>query len=305
MSQKKNRFAWCFLLALLFVNNSVMSVERKKTIIVSIPPMQYLMQRIVGDEITVHSLISGNDNAELFEPGPKQLLSIKDASLYFPVGLPFEEKWLPVIQENNRGLVVADCCQDLMKDLIDEDLSDEELVDIDHDEGEHHHLSSTQKDPHLWTDPVLNREIVNRMKDYLLNIFPENKQQIIKNHKVLDDELDSIDREIKALIKNLDKRIFIVSHPAWSYFSDRYSLEQISIEQEGKEIGIRATIALAELAKKENIKKIFIQKQIKSKSSIAFAKEINAEVIEIDPLEYDHLKNLLMTAKLIFNSLDE
>lgn len=256
-------------------------------IIVSIPPMQYLMKRIAGDDIEVRSLIDSSDNAELFEPRPGQLRLFNRADSYFSLQLPFERKWLKLVKENNPQLIIEECCDDLRR------------VFSEHD----HEFHEADKDPHIWTDPVINRDIAFRMRNLLITLFPDHEKRFINNYAELERELVSLHKEIILLTEGLEDKIFIVSHPAWSYFSDRYGFLQIPLEYEGKEIGIRSTVTLVELAREKNIDTVFIQRQIKSSSAIALANEIGAKLVELDPLAEDHLKNLLFTATQITSSL--
>ncbi len=275
------------LLLLFFLSTNNVLASEKALIFVSIPPMQYLMQRIAGDKIEVRSLLDSSDNAELYEPTPSQLRSIVSATLYFPLNMPFEKKWLPVVKENNPSLIVADCCDDLTRVFV----------------KNKHSRHQIEKDPHIWIDPVINRDIARRMRDALISLFPKRENVLVKNHAQLDKELELLHEEILSSTKKLQNRTFIVSHPAWSYFSERYGFNQVPLEYEGKEIGVRSTVKLVELAKEKKINTIFVQRQIKSNPAVALAKEINAEIIELDPLAHDHINNLRLTAKLISDSM--
>lgn len=274
------------LLSVLLSNQSMAKPDGM--IIVSIPPLEYMMQRIVGDSIAVDSLVSTNGSPELFEPSPKELLKIQNADLYFALGLPFEKKWLATIRQQKSIDIEENCCQDLRS------------LDVSHT-----HIHDQHKDPHIWTDPVLSIEIARRMKDSVTRLFKDKEILFENNFLKLEQELITLDKEIRNQTQQLTHRTFIVSHPAWSYFSKRYALEQLSIEQEGKETGARARSRLLQSAKQKKISAVYHQAQLNSKSARLFADEINAEVIEINPLEYDHITNLKLTADLIVKSLNK
>ena len=64
-------------------------------------------------------------------------------------------------------------------------------------------------------------------------------------------------------------------------------MKQVCLEENGKEPGTSYLASLIDEARKNNIRYIFIQKQFNAESAKTMAKEINAEVIEIDPLAED------------------
>jgi zinc transport system substrate-binding protein len=91
----------------------------------------------------------------------------------------------------------------------------------------------------------------------------------------------------------------MVFHPAWSYFAETYGLEQISIEQQGKEPGPRTLQEIINRGKKLDIKAIFVQKQFGLSVAQKVAKMIGATVREMDPLAENYFENMRQTAKAI------
>jgi zinc transport system substrate-binding protein len=84
----------------------------------------------------------------------------------------------------------------------------------------------------------------------------------------------------------------MIFHPALTYYAEDYNLEQVSIEFEGKEPAPGRVAELVDLGRSENIKVIFIQKQFNKETAQTIADEINAEVIEINPLAYDWIEQM-------------
>ena len=88
----------------------------------------------------------------------------------------------------------------------------------------------------------------------------------------------------------------MVFHPAWSYFAQTYGLNQISIEQKGKEPGPRSLMKIIEKGKNLKIKVIFVQKQFGLSIAQKVAKMLGATVQELDPLAENYLENMRQTA---------
>ena len=53
----------------------------------------------------------------------------------------------------------------------------------------------------------------------------------------------------------------MVYHPAWGYFARRYDLEQIPVEEEGKEPTAKGIQHLIDQAKRHNTKVVFASPQ--------------------------------------------
>ena len=254
--------------------------DDSKLFIANIPPIAFLMDFLVSDMAEVSSLVSSIDNAELYEPSPKQLLQFSKADLYFTTGLPFEKKWLQVIEENYPQVFIVTCCEDLIRQ---------------HDED---HI-----DPHIWTDPLMTLEISQRLSDVLIQRYPERRKEIEARLQEIEQYVTEIDAEISRELKILKKKVFFVAHPAWSYFASRYQLEQLSIEQEGKEVGISTRVDLQRKARDYNIDTIFTQSQVNPKPAQQFAGEINALIVELNPLAYHHFDNLKYMSSMIIQSM--
>jgi zinc transport system substrate-binding protein len=93
-----------------------------------------------------------------------------------------------------------------------------------------------------------------------------------------------------------------VFHPSYGYFADRYGLIQIAVETEGKEPGAKKLGDLIRQATADGARAIFVQAQFVSKTARAVARELNIEVIQLDPLARDYLKNLIDIARKIAHS---
>ena len=91
----------------------------------------------------------------------------------------------------------------------------------------------------------------------------------------------------------------MVFHPSWGYFANRYSLEQVAIEVQGKEPKPKELIELIKDAKEHEIKIVFVAPQFSQKSAKIIANSINGSVHIIDPLSINWEENLIKTAQKI------
>ncbi len=111
--------------------------------------------------------------------------------------------------------------------------------------------------------------------------------------------MSELDKDISIKLSQLNNRYFIVSHPSWGHFAESYGLKQLSIERDGSEIRAKELTKLIEFAKSRDIKTVYTQKQINNESAKILAREINARLIELDPLAENYIENLRLVATRI------
>lgn len=93
-----------------------------------------------------------------------------------------------------------------------------------------------------------------------------------------------------VILNPLANRTILVSHPAYAYFCRDYNLTQLSIEFEGKDPMPQQLTKILETARDLKVKKIFIQPQFQNKGAKLIAKELDAELITLDPYSEDYFE---------------
>lgn len=251
----------------------------KINIFVSIPPQKFLVERIGGDRVIVNVMVGPGQNPATYEPTPKQMAKLYTADAYFQIGVPFEDVWGNVISETSDTLRMITCCESIM---------DREL------EGHTHGRRGMQAvhDPHVWTSPRKTKGIARQIFNVLAALDPLSKEYYLANYNSLIVDLEILDAGIRERLRAVNIRYLIVSHPSWGYYTDAYDLVQVPIEQQGKEIQAKALAGLVRFARKEKIHAIFVQKQFNHAAAEILAREINAKIIELDPLAENYIVNL-------------
>lgn len=249
-------------------------------IFVSILPQKYLVERVGGDRVAVEVMVRPGLSPETYEPTPKQMASLSNSQLYFRIGIPFESVWIERIERLNSNLKIIDCCHNLLTEkLSNPDQHDSQIT--------RHDL-----DAHVWTSPVNAQYLAELVKAALVELDPLFSDNYERNYAVLIDELDELDSTIRNQLAKIKNRYLLVSHPAWGYFANAYDLKQIPIEQDGSEIRAKELTRLIEFARAENIRTVYAQKQFNNASAEILAREINADVVELDPLAENYIENL-------------
>ena len=272
------------ILVLLFTT----SLFAKINLCVSIPPEAFFVQKIAGDQANVTVLIPPGTSPATYAPKPSQLKAIKQASLYFTIGVPFEKNWLERFKSINSSLKIVDITKGIQKRPIHHTPGEEVHEDA------HHHGAY---DPHVWLSPKLAKVLAKNIADALSHEDPQHKQLYEKNYQSFVAEVRILQDKIKKLLQPLQQRSFIVFHPSFGYFANEFGLRQIAIEKEGKEPGLKYIKRVIDFARKNNIHTIFTEPQFSQKSARYIAKQINGNAVTVDPLSEKWDINLLEIAK--------
>lgn len=249
-----------------------------RTLMVSIPPQKFLAQSIGGALVEVRVMLEPGYAPETYEPTPAQLAHLAGAGLYFSIGVPFESAWLPEIARQNSELQIVECCAGLAAAHKDSDGHD---------------------DPHVWVDPLQFLRAAQLIHAALVQRDVGNRRLYDGNYRKLSEELIRVHRDLRHLLK--DRRIdeFIISHGALGPLADAYGLKQVALDTGGRELGPKALAGVVDLARRQNIRIVFVQKQHGRGPAEALAREIGAELVEIDPLAENYLDNMRTMGRLL------
>jgi len=278
---------------------NIKNADKKIKIYVSILPQKYFVEKIGGPLVDVYVMVRPGQNPHTYEPTPKQMSSFSDTDIYFPIGVTFENIWLDKIASSNPGLKIVSTYEGIKRRTIEKHSHEKE----GEGSGDSHNSHSESLDPHIWLNPNLVIRQAKIIADALIQLSPENKAALEKNLNLFAQEMTDLDQSIRKELMGIKSKAFLVFHPTWGYFTDEYGLEQIAIEKEGKEPSARHLAEIIEMAKKKNIKIIFVQAQFSRTYAESIATAIGARVISVDPLSADYTNNLLKTTKIMAENL--
>ncbi len=269
------------VLTILFYSSIVLFA--KDSIVVSIAPQKFFVQKIAGDLVDITILVPSGSNPATYAPKPKQLSTLKNSKLYFTIGVSFEKHWLKRFQSINSNLKIIDTTDGIKK------------IKMVHKDHKNHHNEGL--DPHVWLSPKLVKVQIKNITKGLISIDPKNRIRYISNRDKFLDEIDELNIKIAKKLSTLKNRKFIVFHPSFGYFAKDYNLTQIAIEREGKEPSLKHIKKVIDYASEHNIKTIFVAPQFSQKSASYIASQIDATIKIINPLAENWSKNILEITK--------
>lgn len=252
----------------------------KQVITVSILPQKTFVEKIAGSDFNIQVLVPEGASPETYALLPSQLKELSRSSVWFRLGhLGFELSWNEKVKELNRSMKVINHSDKM--DLIRGEV-------IQH--GDHSHPGGV--DPHIWLSPALVKQMVNEIAETLSEINPERSDTYEANHEQFIHEINQLDSRIRTSLKEYQGRSFITFHPSLSYFAREYGLVQYPLESDGKEPTAQHMAHVINIARKENIKAIYIQNEFDIDHARVFAEEIDGKVVEVRPLSPDWEDNL-------------
>jgi zinc transport system substrate-binding protein len=281
-----------FMLVLLSSGCSNQSSDYDKpNVMVSILPQKYFVERIADTLVNVSVMVPPGSSPETYEPTPVQIKTLSNSLAYFSLGLlDFEKTTLKKIQGNNTNTRFINHSKEF--NLIEGQC-------IHHDHSHSHGF-----DPHVWLSPVEVKKIVNSIYTTLSEIFPMYDSVFKANTQAFIADIDSLDSCMKNAFKEVSTNKFFIFHPAFTYFARDYGLVQVSLEEDGKSPSMKHMKSVLNDAVSEGVKTIFIQKEFDASMAKTIADDIGGRVVVVDPLDYNWLSNMFITADLIKDALN-
>lgn len=310
---KPNKLFIIFLLFLIISSTLLTGCLSEKrtndslTVIASIIPQKEMIESIGGEYVDVTIMIPAGKSPHSYEPDPKKIANIVQASLYFKVGsgIEFELAHMNAIKEQNPDLKIVDCSKNITILSYNEHYGQEAYKQDQQNYEENKTHLSDGTDPHIWTSPINFKKMAEMVYTALIEIDPVHQQAYTNNYQQYISQLDKLHENISLLLDPYEGNSFMVYHPSWGYFSDTYKLRQIAIEEEGKKPGPAGVAAIIEQARNENISVIFVSPQFDTSSAETIANEINGEVSSVNPLMSDYSKTLQKFTETLVNGYSE
>lgn len=239
-------------------------------IFVTIAPLKSIVESIVGDDFDIEILVPQGSSPETFSPSAKQYSDLNASRLIFGTGLlEFEKTLLDRIEDQTK---VVDLSSGI--ELIEGSCS-------------HHHCSCGHgKDPHIWCSARCLQNMAENAFDAIRAAMPDSVKYATAYDSLCERLLD-LDEYVSETCRLAPHSYFIIYHPAMTYFARDCALEQVAVENEGKEPGLKAMGEIIERARHDGISKVYYQSEFPKDVVQTLCSDIGATAVEINPLQED------------------
>lgn len=248
----------------------------RPTVAAAFYPLQYLAQEVGGDAIDVVTLVPPGSEAHEYEPTPKQLTALADASLVLYLGNDFQ----PSLQKAIGTLPSSARKVDLLTSVPLLPFGQE--IGQGSNEEDHGEL-----DPHVWLSPANMRLMAAAVADALAELVPDQAAVIRGNATALEARLTALDAAMTAGLARCESPYLVTGHHAFGYLADQYGLTQVSIAglSPAEEPSAATLEDVAAFAAEHDVTTIFFEENLPSDLSRTVADEIGASTAVLDTLE--------------------
>jgi len=258
--------------------------EAGELVTVSILPQKYFVDQIAGNLLQVNVLVPPGSSPHNYSILPSQMKDLAKSKAWLQIGLlTFEDALKEKLADINKNMPIVNCSEGI-----------DPIAGSEH-EGEaegHEHAHHEAYDPHVWLAPAESKIIAQNTLNALKTSFPEHVTFFESNYARFIARIDSVSALIDQKLAPLKNRNILIFHPALAYYARQFGLKQIALELDGKEPSPRHMKEIVDLAREQNIRIIFIQKEFDAENALQLSREIDGEVMIIDPLDYDWEKQL-------------
>jgi len=254
---------------------------------VSVPPLAHFVERIGGEFVVAHVMMSPGQSPATFEPTPKQIARLTNADVYFAIGVPFENRILPQIERSIPTLEVV------RSQIF------ATLQSADFPSPEYHAHFPDGHDPHIWLGRSGAGWAVEGILRTLIRLDPANDKAYLQNADALIEDLDALHRDVLASLARHNGKVMYVFHPAFGFLVEPAGIRQIAIEEGGAVPGSRHVATVIDSARSGHARAVFVQPEFSSTTARNVADAVGAEIVRLDPLAEDYFTNIrYMTAQI-------
>lgn len=169
-----------------------------------------LTEQIGGDEIDHQGILQPGADPHVYEPVPQDSIALEKADLILYNGYNLEPGLIKLMKAaSTSGKKVA--VGEVVKPL------------------DFQYQGQIQPDPHVWGTAKNAILMVNKIRDELILLSPEDQAIFDKNTEKLTQDLTQVDRWIQQQIATIppNQRKLVTTHDAFQYYANAYGLEVI------------------------------------------------------------------------------
>lgn len=231
----------------------------------SIYPVYDFTVKLAGEYATVENLVPAGVEPHDFEMGTQDMVKLSEADLLVYSGAGMEN-WV------DKSL---------------ETLGGDAPMAVEAGEGISLLTEEDRSDPHVWLNPANAILMLENIKNALCELDSVHADIFEANYEKYKAELVQLDESYKDALAQVSKHDIVVSHASFGYLCAAYGLEQRPIEglMADSEPDPATMSEIIAFMREKNIQFIFGEELVDNKVVDTIAKETDAVVEILDPIE--------------------
>jgi len=254
----------------------------KIKVVTTIFPLFDFARQVGGERVAVEMLLPAGAEPHTWEPSPRDIARLYDARVFIYNGAGMEP-WADRLKGEltKKGVLVVEAAAGLATLQETEGAGEGEGAGAWEASGR-----VPGADPHVWLDPVLAGEMVEKIAAALAEADPAGRETYFARAKDYGRRLEDLDAGYRQALSGFAGRKIVVSHAAFGYLARRYGLEQVGITGlvPDAEPDPRKMKEVAEICRRENVRYVFFEPPVSPRLAEAVAREAGARTLPLYPL---------------------
>ncbi len=224
-----------------------------------------MIKNVGGDRVEAENIIPIGAGPEDYQPTPEDARKIAAADIVFYNGHGLEE-WI-------SDLFKSAAKPNQPQIAVSEELQAVDVGSADFKEG----------NPHFWMSATYGAKYVEKIRDGLIQIDPDGKENYTNNADTYIKQLMNLNAELKQQADTLPQaaRKMVTNHDAFPYFAKEYGFTIVGniLGNPDAELSAGDLAQLVQKIKQEQVKAVFSESQFNPKMSQTLADEAEVKVV--------------------------
>lgn len=265
-------------------------------LLTSIKPIQLIAADMLGDLAQVEVLLPPGSSPHHYSLKPSAIRRIHSADLFIWGGADLELFLTKNVSQLERPAMA-------LLDETDGHPAEPETAEHGHgheDEHEHAHEEDHEEgheesheeghehsgDPHFWMTPERALAAADKIKDRLIELYPNNAGLYQQAYERFEQRLAQADQRLQQQLKPMAGVGFFVFHDAFSGFVEHYQLLQLGYftVDPGRKPGARRLTQIRTALENEQAHCVFVEPQFKAPVVDSLIRGLDIRVGRLDPL---------------------
>ena len=233
------------------------------SVVASFYPLQYVVERVGGADVTVTNLTKPGAEPHDLELAPQDLAALSDADLAV---------YLSGFQPAVDDAIATTSTPDL-------DIRDAAALTLKTSDG--------AVDPHFWLDPSRLADVSDAVAAKLSELDPDAADTFKQNATALRRDLSRLDKSYASALSDCASPYLVTSHSAFGYLAERYGLEQVGLTGITPESEPTAAqlADISDFVRVHDVKTIYYETLVSPDVAQTVGNATGASTAQLDPIE--------------------
>ena len=244
-------------------------------VLASFYPLQYVVQQIGGDRVTVTSLTPPGAEPHDVELSPRQVREVGDADLVVYLSGFQAAVDQAIASREPAHLVDAAAVPTIAEHLTSQSAAEATTTGIH------------AEDPHFWLDPTLLAALAAEVATALADADPTHAADYAAGATRLEASLTELDTQLTNGLARCERTTIVTSHAAFGYLAQKYHLTEVGLsgldpEAEPSPARLRE---IRDVVQRYGVTTIFTEALVSPKVADTLAADLGISTAVLDPIE--------------------